>query len=297
MEQTLRQPEEHGPSQKSKFWSFLKPDLRKIIIFLILIAPLVIYLIEEEFGKELMPMQFFLLKFGNPFLLLVFPIPYLLCGGWNGICRGSSTNYLVIISIAYLVPIVLQWPIACFGGWLWKKIFSILKKMALLAEIIAASLVFTFFILLIISMTPTEESTQIDIEKQNLLNTITLSQNQSTKVVKLQEIQIRSSSPYPIKLSYEELSEITTCKCNSEEKKCDNVGLRGSSEPIELGGIEPQEKTVYLTISLETNRGSDIDYYNELYVYEDVGNNNKDFCQNFTVEDMNRGNKVEIIRQ
>lgn len=113
--------------------NFIKPNLKKVIFFLILMMPFAMYLLDKFGDIEVVPTESMFYIYVGVFEFIVWIVVLNLCGGFQGRCSYvSETEKYVIYLVAYLVPILIFgitfWLMACFLSWAWDKIISIKRK-------------------------------------------------------------------------------------------------------------------------------------------------------------------------
>ena len=121
---------------------FFKPSLKKVLFFLIIMAPFIAIVLESSGIWSLGPGFFLTYTYvhsvGWLFIKIVLFFNFLLCEK-NGVCiLGAATPIIV-----FLTPFIIGWFIACFLSGIWSNSFGIFgEEEANLFETM------TFFILL-----------------------------------------------------------------------------------------------------------------------------------------------------
>ncbi|GAF94932.1 unnamed protein product [marine sediment metagenome] len=104
--------------------NFIKPDLKKVIFFLILITPFVIHWLDKIGVTSIDFPETFLLYFFDG---IVFATAFVICGGM--MCpRGGQELEKVGNVVGYFIAGIIFWLVACFLSWVWDKIISIKRK-------------------------------------------------------------------------------------------------------------------------------------------------------------------------
>lgn len=308
MEQHFEQSEiEHIPRKFiSKLWRFLKPDLRKIIIFFILIIPAIVTILTEIFAIGFIPLKFDFLHAYlqlSPSAIAIFPMFLIFGGGWGGDQSLPFGAYSLLVGLVILL--LSQWFFACFVGWLWKKLFRCFKTKALLVEIAVAIIIFLAFFWVTILMPILQKDPTFEIG-ESIIDSIVLSNNMGAKRMNVQQIDVKCDASNPVDFSFNELgfSKLTICKCSTSKdvRECKReigyykvVGIKYDVWSIRCGRRWPKEQTIYFTfwINVDYHNG----YYNKLYVFDHVGLNNEDFCSTLSDKDIEQGHEIKIIRQ
>jgi len=272
-----------------KIIDFFKPNLRKIIFFVIIILP---------FLGLTFPPQFYLINGYISLVRTLYGIPYMIVGCilLNGNCMdlgfpsaeevrfASTILLLLIIFWSYFVSVVLVY--------IWDKVFSRFGERAKLYEKIIA-----FIVIAIIAVSSVLNQSFITITSNTK---VTVSSSEIDRDGVLEELIIKNN--FPLSASYE-LPDVTACVYSDIEKKSfmyyaeyktDKGWVREQTEPPTPNAImlKPFEEVhVYLTTYLALN-----DFQgNQVLLLRNVGMDNMNYCAQMTEKDIVSADKIKII--
>lgn len=298
MEHQFEQTKQNHLNQKlrSNIWEFLRPTIRKIIFFLILVLPVVSNFFIEFFQVQLIPARFVLLHMClasvfKTYVLLTRPVASI----FGGYAYAGGEEY--IFAFYYLVLASIIWLLACFVKWIWTKFFNIFKTKA---KSIESLLVFVFLIafLSIFIIWPLLITKNAVVVEKDTRKDFLMPEGEVVEIFKLQQVILKNQSIMPV---LHALPSITICMYDRDKQDSKFVmasydGLdKSASESIRLVGRE--EKKFFLTVIENIRNNDNGGYYDQFLIFYDAGWNNRDFCEELREKDIKGAEKVEIIRQ
>lgn len=291
---------------------FLKPDLKKLIVFLVLIIPLIFW----SFSLHPLPVQFDLL---NMYLIqnYIIATPSLIsacflggydCGGWR---VPTSVAYMII----YSVTILFWYLISCIAVSFWNKILrgfgkkssqyekKIVKYMMISIVLVALILpaIGSFFVI-------------AEIKTRQSMNLEEVFRNTYPEGTNLQEVKIRNYFFFPV--SYE-LSNDTVCLYDADENF--KIGImafyrtEGDRYVSDMDKFHRNvivawpfvEERFYLQYQGEPSvigkgyekfKTIEREKFDEVFLLKNVGMNNYDFCYDAKKEDIIASEKINISK-
>lgn len=276
----------------------LKPELKKLIVFLVLLTPWII-----DF-KNLTPQFEFLNSYFSPLLSLYtmfFSILFIL----------AYISGFVGILFVYLLQIFFFYYVSCLIITFWNWAFGYFGEKAWRYEIaIVLIIILAFFVFPVIRYNEVSAS-YITLEK-NMRSNLTMNGLYGSPV--LQELTIRNN--FNSDITYR-LPDVTVCLRNSSG----NLPIVGvyveyetqGGDPIDENLDAPQNKLVlkpnnetkiYLKTFLvltyfaeDAGKKFNRENYDELLFLSNVGQNNADYCRSLKKIDINGAENVKIIMQ
>jgi len=300
---------------------FLKPDLKRIIVLLIILLPLIISKLSPFTGSNLpYPAQFyvwdsFISLWGTIVMIPFIFVSMIFFGGWDvggGLFPYSSSSD----SVTNLIGSMFWYVISCVIVTAWDGLIeseSFGKNSKKNEKAIIISLVIIFTVLVIImptiatSFVVMEKTTRQNISMDELLYVWNPEEQPVREDIRLQEIRIKNNFIFPA--SYQ-LPDVTACMYDTEKnlileysvlyKTEDGRSIRDmNSYDQNIIIVQPYAETrVYLCEFLGINPSRKPDYENcdQVLLFTNVGMDNHSYYDYVTEEDILRSEKIEILK-
>jgi hypothetical protein len=313
-----------------KLTQFLKPDLKRIIVLLVILIPL----IKFFYPSAQFPAQFYLwdtyINVWGTLLMIPFIIVSMILFGGFDVGGGLFPYSNISDTVTYLIGIVFWYVISCAIATGWNHFFKSLGKNSKKYEKAMIISLLTVFVVLVIIM-PTiatssivmEKTTRQNISMDELLYLNDLEElylhpeKQPIEDVRLQEIRIKNNFIFPASYQF---PNITACLYDTEgnsqwgysvEYKTEDgryiEELNPSNQNVII--VQPNTETrIYLCSfgltstmsnlpsSVEPNYKPNYENYDQLLLITNVGMNNYVYGFNATEEDILRSEKIKILK-
>lgn len=313
-----------------KLIQFLKPDLKRIIVLLIIFSPLIKFFLPSsvQFPSQLYLWDTYIYLWGNivsiPFLIVLI----IFFGGWDvGGGLFQSLAYSIINDIVtYSIGIMFWYVISCVIVAGWNRLFKSLGNSSKRYEktIIISITVFAVLVIIVIPTIATssvemKKTTRQNISMDELLYLNNLEElyfnpeKQPIEDVRLQEIRIKNNFIFPASYQF---PNITACLYDTEEDLQLGYSVKYKTEDgryIEEMNpshqnviiVQPNTETrIYLCsfglISAMSNLSSSVEpnyeNYDQVLLITNVGMNSYVYGFNATEEDILRSEKIKILK-
>lgn len=293
-----------------KFIEFLRPDLKRIIVLLIILSPIIFSL----FHFLPLPEQFGLLNtyFSNYIVMIPFLIVSCYFGGFD--CGGLWVPVPVFYILTYSFGILVWYLISCLVVSLWNNIFRQFgEKKGQYEKIIIKSLIVIFILAIILPVIGsffiiTEINTRQSISLEEVFR------RTYPEGTNLQEIKIRNYFVFPV--SYE-LPKVNVCLYDADENfkigiyanyRAENGRYVADMDQFHRNVIVAWpfvEEVVYLQYQGESSvsgegiekfRTFERDKFDEILLLTNVGMDNYNYCYNLNKEDIIVAEKIKISK-
>lgn len=300
---------------------FLKPDLKRIIVLLIILIPLLVSKLSPFTGSNLpYPAQFYVWDIFISLWGTIVMIPFvffsiIFFGGWD-VGGGLFPYSNISDSVMYLIGSIFWYVISCvivtvWDGLIKSKSFGKISKKN--EKAIMISLITVFVVLVIIMPTIAtssivmEKTTRQNISMEELLYVWSPEKQPVREDVRLQEIRIKNNFIFPA--SYQ-LPDVTACMYDTEKSLILEYSVSYKTEDgrsiSDMNSydqniiiVQPYAETrVYLCKFLGINPSIKPDYENcnQVLLFTNVGMDNHSYCDYVTEEDILRSEKIKILK-
>lgn len=293
-----------------KLIQFLKPDLKKLVILLIILSPVILFTFS-------LPAQFYLWDNLYNQLGVIVIIPFIIVsmiffGGFDtGGGLFQSLAYSNISTLAtYLIGIVFWYVISCVIATGWNLLFKSFSKNSKTYEKAIVISFFTIFAVLVIMPSiatyslVTEKTTRQNISMDELVFFRDPETQQIRGDIKLQEIKLKNNFIFPA--SYQ-LPDVTACLYDSERNlkvgysvayKTEDSSFIEDLVPThrDMIVVQPNTETkIYLCRFTGVEYGADYKNCDQVLLLSNVGMDNYSYYDYITEEDILRSEKIKIL--
>lgn len=298
-----------------KLTQFLKPDLKRIIVLLVILIPLIKFILypSAQFPAQFHLWDTYINVWGTLLMIPFIIVSMILFGGFD--VGGGLLPYSNISdTVTYLIGIVFWYFISCVIATGWNHFFKSLGKNSKKYEKTTIISLTTVFVVLVIIMPTiatsfivTEKTTRQNISMDELVSIWDPVKQPVSEDIRLQEIRIRNNFIFPT--SYQ-LPDVTACLYDTEGNSKFGYSVAYKTEDGRfIRDINPSNQNVIIVqpnaeariylcrfLGLSITGRSDYENCDEVLLLTNVGMDNYSYCYYATEEDILRSGKIKILK-